>query len=73
MNKQLFAEIMEQAKRNRNILDIKTIKIKSKEALSPDLKAENIGELLLAILKVNPLPVLHMITTLDGRRRSRSS
>ena len=53
-NMRSFAEIMEQEKKNRNILEIKTIKNKSEEASPPDLKAEDIGELLFDILKVNP-------------------
>ena len=53
-----FAEIMEQEKKNRNILEIKTFKIKSEEASPPDLKAEDIGELLFDILKVNPTDCL---------------
>ena len=53
-----FAEIMSQEKKNRNILEIKTIKNKSEEAPPPDLKAEDIGELLFDILKVNPADCL---------------
>ena len=57
-NMRSFAEIMEQEKKNRNILEIKTIKIRSEEASPPDLKAEDIGELLFDILKVNPADCL---------------
>ena len=57
-NMRSFAEIMEQEKKNRNILEIKTFKIKSEEASPPDLKAEDIGELLFDILKVNPTDCL---------------
>ena len=57
-NMRSFAEIMEQEKKNRNILEIKTIKNKSEEASPPDLKAEDIGELLFDILKVNPTDCL---------------
>ena len=53
-----FAEIMSQEKKNRNILEIKTVKNKSEEAPPPDLKAEDIGELLFDILKVNPADCL---------------
>ena len=52
-NMRSFAEIMEQEKRNRNILEIKTVKTRSEEAPPPDLKAEDIGELLFDILHVN--------------------
>ena len=68
-----FAEIMSQEKKNRNILEIKTVKNKSEEAPPPDLKAEDIGELLFDILKVNPADCLHTITTLDATIQSRSS
>ena len=51
-NMRSFAEIMEQEKKNRNILEIKTTKIRSEEASPPDLKAKDIGELLFDILKV---------------------
>ena len=57
-NMRSFAEIMSQEKKNRNILEIKTIKNKSEEAPPPDLKAEDIGELLFDILKVNPADCL---------------
>ena len=57
-NMRSFAEIMEQEKRNRNILEIKTVKTRSEEAPPPDLKAEDIGELLFDILHVNPADCL---------------
>ena len=54
----LCTEIMEHKERKRNILYIKTIKIRSEETLAPDFKGKAIGELLFNILNVNPVHCL---------------
>ena len=53
-----FNQILEEEKKNRNILELKINKIKTDEALpptsNPNMSAEDIGELLFDILKLDP-------------------
>ena len=54
-----FAQILEQEKKDRNILELKITKIRTEEALpstynSNNMLAEDIGDLLFDVLKLNP-------------------
>ena len=58
-NMRSFAQILEQEKKDRNILELKINKIWTEEAPPPtfnsnNMSAEDIGELLFDILKLNP-------------------
>ena len=57
-NMRSFNQILEEEKKNRNILELKINKIKTDEALpptsNPNMSAEDIGELLFDILKLDP-------------------
>ena len=60
-NMRSFAQILEQEKKDRNILELRITKIRTEEALPPNynynsnnMSAEDIGELLFDILKLNP-------------------
>ena len=58
-NMRSFAQILEQEKKDRNILELRINKIRTDEAVPPPLNsnnmlAEDVGELLFDILKLNP-------------------
>ena len=58
-NMRSFAQILEQEKKDRNILELRINKIRTEEAPPPTfnsitMSAEDIGELLFDILKLNP-------------------
>ena len=60
-NMRSFAQILEQEKKDRNILELRITKIRTEEALPPNynynsnnMSAEDIGELLFDTLKLNP-------------------
>ena len=56
-NMRSFAQILEQEKKDRNILELRINKIRTDEALPPtftNMSAEEIGELLFDVLHLNP-------------------
>ena len=58
-NMRSFAQILEQEKKDRNILELRINKMRTEEAPPPtfnsnNMSAEDIGELLFDILKLNP-------------------